>query len=409
MSISSVFHALCQIIMTIAMVIIALERSIPSLADNKNKDKPTIISIAPDYENMKAIRTPGLKVVDHFLDYSVQIRKSLRECGYRVVEIDSLNSIDGALANNYFPEDPVVFIHSHGTIIDETPPEFMLQIRTGNVKGSNLISKITHHIKRPRIWIDSCHAGACPPPTFGCIGSSCLANQPSSPQAPFNAVIVELLCSSNTDCKTWKIADKNGDGILDPNELIQFFCAKFPEGDAAIDVDPKNSFTDEEKKQAKYDPPAYPLCVKAKLQNDKPLNAFLKRCSQSGGKHLRIKIGRRYIREWEYDGVVYRSVFGCFDSLEDAKKHLKDTFGWNSKVFSGSKLIGGEEVFQDQCTKRLPLVFPDKDCSEPIKRLQQQAPDVRNFTLEAPRCAVRAQNGQRKHFRETRKQHLIPK
>lgn len=89
----------------------------------------------------------------------------------------------------------------------------------GTVEG--LLSDVNELAPNLRLWVDTCHGGAClkyAPPTM-CIGATCgiMSKAPMGPE--MRKIFVDLLCDAKKGCEKWKKVDTNGDGKIDAQEL----------------------------------------------------------------------------------------------------------------------------------------------------------------------------------------------
>lgn len=179
-------------------------------------------------------------------------RKSLKECGYDVVEVNggSPTSLTARMKSESIPEGGLLLVDSHGlayangefvftktgaqtnfrggtskpaqtaTFEEEAPAKEKATFEDITLfKGEEFATALSTANQKPRLWLDVCHAGFCPIPAGCKAGTVCTYGSSSSDTVDVTQMLVDLMCSRKTDCSVWRQFDKNGDGLIKPEEF----------------------------------------------------------------------------------------------------------------------------------------------------------------------------------------------
>jgi hypothetical protein len=352
----------------------------------------------------------------HIAEEANANRARLSSCGYDVVKVDTmeLSAISEVVRKS--PPESLLMIDSHGFAFENGSFVFIKPgaprepgRRGASLPPSNRVNEATEskHFqtykdyiiftgnafatamdetgKRPKIWLDTCYAGYCPIPRNCQAGRVCSFGAAVSQFAPVTSLLIDLLCSKNSNCLTWKEVDKNGDGVVSSLEL-EARLKKLAGGVKA---------TQFMAKIVEYSSPEIP--------------EFRSDCSKLGGKVHEEALGfpfeilsqvtedgetvlkRRPLNQVESElasltlpilrpeGSVPTGPYAIShfaSSLEEAKRIAAN---------NGDDSLDVRQLSQKrhsllQCTKELPLFEKAS--------VHEQSPNVNGITLVAPQCAL---------------------
>lgn len=159
------------------------------------------------------------------------IRKKLRDCGFELLTVDSLElpAIQQKLGQ-LGPDDPVL-VSSHGTVYEKDKKFYFCRALGDTMREdpSGLMASIGNSGAGRPVFVDACKAGALECGTCSNVALSCSATQLSIPMDNFSGMTEfenaysNLLCRSITkdraQCDLAKRQDKNGDGYLTNDEF----------------------------------------------------------------------------------------------------------------------------------------------------------------------------------------------
>ena len=185
------------------------------------------------------------------VEMNSEINKRLKTCGYdvRSVQANEAETLKQKLSLLKLPEKTFVWTTSHGGILssgsvikpdEDTPLSeeqarqkiipnqqgfHFLKDRVGQVilDGELFQKTISAAIKNPQIFASACFSGACQANPGVGLAVACDAAKKCYVFDEHPKMLVDLLCSAVGDCVEFKKADRDGNGLITPAELNQYW------------------------------------------------------------------------------------------------------------------------------------------------------------------------------------------